>query len=122
MPGVPDENPRVWRYIYIYPNTAIDLYPDQVWVWKLDADGTDRTRDTAMAYRHPNAGPRTRLAQFFNRKVNELVGDEDVDLVANVQAGIATRGWEPGPLSGREAAVGWLAEKIRADLGEVAEA
>jgi Rieske 2Fe-2S family protein len=122
MPGVPAENPRVWRYVYIYPNTAIDLYPDQVWVWKLDADGTDRTRDTAMAYRHPNAGPRTRLAQFFNRKVNELVGDEDVDLVANVQAGIATRGWEPGPLSGREAAVGWLAEKIRADLGEAAEA
>jgi choline monooxygenase len=120
MPGVPDEQPRVWRYIYIYPNTAIDLYPDQVWVWKLDADGTDRTRDTAMSYRHPSAGVRTRLAQFFNRKVNELVGHEDVDLVANVQAGVATHDWEPGPLSGREAAVGWLAAKIRADLGDAA--
>jgi phenylpropionate dioxygenase-like ring-hydroxylating dioxygenase large terminal subunit len=118
MPGVPDEDPRVWRYVYIYPNTAIDLYPDQVWIWKLDSDGPFRTRDTAMLYRHPQAGVRTRLAQFFNRKVNELVGDEDVDLVANVQAGIATRDWEPGPLSGREAAVGWLADKIRADLGE----
>ena len=51
-----------------------------------------------------------------NRKVNELVGHEDVDLVDNVQAGIETRGWEPGPLSGREAAVGWFADKVRADL------
>jgi choline monooxygenase len=120
MPGLTEEDRRVWRYVYIYPNTAIDLYPDQVWVWKLDSDGPARTRDTAMLYRHPNASARTRLAQFFNRKVNELVGHEDVDLVANVQAGIATRDWQPGPLSGREAAVGWLADKIRADLGEVA--
>src|SRR3712207_2007200 len=27
MPGVPEEHPRIWRYVYIYPNTAIDLYP-----------------------------------------------------------------------------------------------
>jgi len=118
MPGLPEEHRRIWRYVYIYPNTAIDLYPDQVWVWKIDSDGPRATRDTAMLYRHPSASPRTRLAQYFNRKVNALVGEEDVDLVANVQAGLESRGWEPGPLSGREAAVGWFADKIRADLGD----
>jgi choline monooxygenase len=117
MPGVREDSRRVWRYIYIYPNTAIDLYPDQVWVWKLDSDGPKATRDTAMLYRHPSASLRTRLAQFANRKVNEIVGEEDVDLVANVQAGLESRGWEPGPLSGREAAIGWFADRIRADLG-----
>ena len=45
-----------------------------------------------------------------------MVENEDVDLVENVQAGIATRGYEPGPLSRREAAVAWFAERIRADL------
>jgi Rieske 2Fe-2S family protein len=54
--------------------------------------------------------------QFANRKVNRLVSDEDVDLVANQQAGIETRDFEPGPLSQREAALGWFADKIRADL------
>ena len=39
MPGLPEDYRRVWRYVFIYPNTAIDLYPDQVWVWKLDSDG-----------------------------------------------------------------------------------
>ena len=69
-----------------------------------------------MLYRHPKASLRTRVAQYANRKVNDLVGHEDVDLVENVQAGIETRGWEPGPLSGREAAIGWFADKVRKDL------
>jgi choline monooxygenase len=116
MPGVVEENPRVWRYVFIYPNVAIDLYPDQVWVWKLDSDGPTRTRDASVLYRHPKASLRTRVAQYANRKVNDLVGHEDVDLVENVQAGIETRGWEPGPLSGREAAIGWFADKLRKDL------
>ena len=60
---------------------------------------------------------RSRAARYANRKVNELVAHEDVDLVANVQAGIG-RGCEPGPLSGREAAIAWFADRIRTDLAE----
>ena len=30
MPGLGADDIRVWRYVFIYPNTAIDLYPDQV--------------------------------------------------------------------------------------------
>ncbi len=118
MPGLSEDDRRVWRFVFIYPNTAIDLYPDLVWTWRIDADDALTTRDTAMLYRHPDASVRTRLAQRVNRRVNTIVGNEDFDLVRNVQAGIATRGWEPGPLSGREAAVAWFADRIRADLGE----
>ena len=118
MPGLGEGDRRVWRFVFIYPNTAIDLYPDLVWTWKIDADDPMTTRDTALLYRHPDASLRTRLAQRVNRKVNTIVGNEDFDLVKNVQAGIESRGWEPGPLSGREAAVAWFADRIRADLGE----
>ena len=41
---------------------------------------------------------------------------EDYDLVGNVQAGLETRGFELGPLSHREAAIAWFADRIRADL------
>jgi choline monooxygenase len=118
MPGLREEDRRVWRFVFIYPNTAIDLYPDLVWTWKIDADDALTTRDTALLYRHPDASLRTRLAQRVNRRVNTIVGNEDFDLVKNVQAGIESRGWEPGPLSGREAAVAWFADRIRADLRE----
>jgi Rieske 2Fe-2S family protein len=120
MPGLRSEDTRVWRYILIYPNTTIDLYPDQIGIWQILPKGIDATRDVAMTLLPRGGSVRTRAAQFANRKVNELVSDEDVDLVANQQAGVATHGFEPGPLSRREAAVGWFADRIRADLGEAA--
>ena len=120
MPGLSEDDRRVWRYIFIYPNTTIDLYPDQVGIWRIAPDGPLRSADFALTLLPQHAGLRTRAVQYANRKVNELVIDEDADLVANQQAGLETRGFEPGPLSRREAALGWFADKIRADLGEAA--
>ena len=117
MPGLGESDRRVWRYAMIYPNTTIDLYPDQVVTWRIDPDGPLRARDEAFAYRHPRAGLRTRLAQLANNRLNTLVSKEDYDLVENVQAGLETRGFELGPLSHREAAIAWFADRIRADLG-----
>ena len=54
--------------------------------------------------------------QRINNVLNTTVLKEDVDLVDNVQRGIRTRGYHPGPLSQREAAVAWFADRIRADL------
>jgi Rieske 2Fe-2S family protein len=117
MPGLGEADRRVWRYVMIYPNTTIDLYPDHVVTWRIDADGPFRARDEAYGYRHPRASLRTRLAQRVNNRVNTLVSKEDYDLVENVQAGLETRGFELGPLSRREAAIAWFADRIRADLG-----
>jgi choline monooxygenase len=120
MPTLADGDRYVWHYVFIYPNTTIDLdlYPDQVGVWRIAPDGPLRSADFALTLLPRYASLRTRAAQYANRKLNELVSDEDADLVANQQAGLETRGFEPGPLSRREAAVGWFADKIRADLGE----
>jgi Rieske 2Fe-2S family protein len=116
MPGLTEADRRVWRYAMIYPNTTIDLYPDQVVTWRINPDGPLRARDEAFGYRHPRAGLRTRLAQRLNNKLNTVVSAEDADLVANVQAGLETRDLELGPLSHREAAIAWFADRIRADL------
>jgi choline monooxygenase len=120
MPGLAAEDRRVWRYLFVYPNTTIDLYPDQVGIWRIGPDGHLRTSDLALTLLPASAGLRTRAVQYANRRVNELVSDEDVDLVANQQAGIETHGFTPGPLSRREAALGWFADRIRADLPEAA--
>jgi choline monooxygenase len=116
MPGLTEEDRRVWRYVFIYPNTTIDLYPDQVNTWQMNPDGVARTRDVFGCYRPHGADPRTRAAQWLNQKLNNLVLDEDIDLVDNVQQGLQTRGYECGPLSRREDAVAWFADRVRADL------
>ena len=120
MPGLTDEDRHTWRYVFIYPNTTIDLYADQVNTWQMLPDGVGRTRDVFGSYRSPHSGPRTRAVQWINQRVNTLVLKEDIDLVGNVQLGLRTRGYRCGPLSRRESAVAWFADRIRADLGEAA--
>ncbi len=116
MPGVGDERRRVWSYIFIYPNTTIDLYPDQVDTWQLLPDAVDATGGVYGCYRAANPNPRTRLVQWANHRLNTLVTDEDTDLVSNVQQGAQTRDYSCGPLSPRETGVAWFADRIRADL------
>ena len=118
MPGLDEEDRRVWRYAFVYPNTTIDLHPDQVTVWQMVPAGLDETRDVWGCFGPRRRGPLTRLAQRLNTHVNSGVLDEDIDLVAAVQRGIRTRGYKPGPLAAKEAAVAWFADRIRADLGE----
>jgi len=120
MPGLGEEDRHTWRYVFIYPNTTIDLYPDQVNTWQMLPDGLGRTRDVWAAYRAPGAGPRTRAVQWINQRVNNLVLHEDIEIVRNVQLGLRTRGYRCGPLSRRESAVAWFDDRVRADLAEVA--
>ena len=119
MPGLEPEDRQAWRYAFVYPNTTIDLHPDQVTVWQMVPAGTGETRDVWGCFGPPKRGPLTRLAQRLNTHVNAGVLDEDIDLVAAVQRGIKTHGYHPGPLAAKEGAVGWFADRIRADLGEV---
>ena len=49
MPGLGEEDRRTWRYVFIYPNTTIDLYPDQVNTWQMLPDGLARTRDVSAS-------------------------------------------------------------------------
>jgi choline monooxygenase len=116
MPGLSEADRAIWRYVFIYPNTTIDLYPDQVNTWQMRPDGVERTRDRFGGYRARGAGARTRVVQWANQRLNTLVLAEDVDLVKNVQRGLMTRGYACGPLSRRELAVAWFADRIRADL------
>jgi len=115
-PGLGPEDRRVWRFVLIYPNTTIDLYPDQVNTWRLWPDGANVTRDEWGTFRHPDSPRSSRVVQRINNMLNTTVLKEDVDLVENVQRGIRSRGYHPGPLSRREAAVGWFADRVRADL------
>jgi Rieske 2Fe-2S family protein len=120
MPGLGEADRGVWRYAFIYPNTAIDLYPDGVGIWRIGPDGVAATRELYSLLRPAHHTARDRLVAKLNDGVNTEVAREDLDLVTGVQRGLATRGYELGPLSDREAAVAWLARRLREDLGEAA--
>ncbi|MEV7616634.1 aromatic ring-hydroxylating dioxygenase subunit alpha [Streptomyces sp. NPDC089799] len=117
MPGLGEADRRVWRYAVIYPNTLIDFYPDHVLAWTAIPAAVDRVAVPGAFYTRRGTGLRTRLARRLNMHIGWITNDEDAELVARVQKGLSTPGFEPGPLSRRESAVGWFADHIRADLG-----
>ena len=116
MPGLTGADRAVWRYAFIWPNTTIDMYPDQVTTWQINPKRLDATHDVWACYRAANPGAAMRAVQRLNHRLNVDVADEDADLVARVQAGMATRGWSPGPLGEREAGVAWFADRVRSAL------
>ena len=120
MPGLVEEDERVFRYVAIYPNTVIDLYPDHVLIWKMNP----LTRRHAPAcpgtyLRRKNCDPRTRVAQRLNLYISQITTHEDEDLVGRMQLGLANTDFTPGPLSLREKGVAWFAGRIRGDLGDL---
>lgn len=116
MPGLAPADRRIWRFAVIYPNTLIDFYPDHVLAWTAVPTGQDRVAIPGGYYSRHGAGLRTRLARRLNIHIGWITNDEDAELVERVQRGISTPGFEPGPLARRESAVGWFADRVRADL------
>ncbi|MFJ7904106.1 SRPBCC family protein [Streptomyces sp. NPDC096198] len=116
MPGLTEADRRVWRYAVIYPNTLIDFYPDHVLAWTALPTAQDRAAIPGAFYTKHGESMRTRLARRLNIHIGWVTNDEDAELVERVQTGLTTPGCEPGPLSEREAAVGWFARRVRDDL------
>ncbi len=118
MPGLDEDDHRVFRYIAIYPNTVIDLYPDHVLLWKMNPAGVDRVDVPGTYLRRKDCDTRTRVAQKLNLYISQITNHEDEDLVQRMQIGLGNTDFEPGPLSMREKGVAWFAGRIRADLAD----
>ena len=110
MPGLLPEDERVFRYIAIYPNTVIDLYPDHVLIWKMNPHGVDTHRRPGTYLRRKNCDLRTRLAQWLN-----LYDQPDHHPRGrgpgrpDAASASANTDFTPGPLSLREKGVAWFA-------------
>ena len=109
----------VFRYIAIYPNTVIDLYPDHVLIWKMNPRGVDRVVVPGTYLRRRDCDLRTRIAQRLNLYLSKITTHEDEDLVQRMQIGLGNTDFRPGPLSLREKGVAWFAGRIRTDLGDL---
>ena len=116
MRGLRETDRRIWRYIAIYPNTLLDLYPDHVLAWSVLPGEVDQAALPGAYYTKPGTGLRIKLARKLNIHIGWITNDEDSELVARVQQGLSTPGYRPGPLSHRETGVAWFHRLIRRDL------
>ncbi len=111
--GWPAAAQRQWTYYRLWPNTALDVYPDQVDFMQWLPVSPDETLIREIVYVRPDARREMRLARYLNWRINRQVSLEDKALIERVQAGMASSGYTDGPLGKGEACLRSFARRMR---------
>ena len=110
---LPEEAGRRWLYFKLWPNVAIDIYPDQVDFMHFVPVGPTQTLIREISYALPDAGREMKAARYLNWRINRRVNAEDTALIRRVQQGMASSLYTPGPLGRSEVCLRSFAGKVR---------
>jgi phenylpropionate dioxygenase-like ring-hydroxylating dioxygenase large terminal subunit len=109
---------RTWLYFKLWPNVAIDIYPDQIDFMHFVPVGPTRTLIREISYALPGAGREMKAARYLNWRINRRVNVEDTALIRRVQQGMASSLYTPGPLGRSEVCLRSFAGKLRRIIPE----
>jgi phenylpropionate dioxygenase-like ring-hydroxylating dioxygenase large terminal subunit len=99
---LPPERQRLWTYFKLWPNVALDIYPDQIDFMQFIPVSPTETIIREIAYVHPDTRREMKAARYLNWRINRQVNKEDTALIARVQAGMGSSSYSVGPLSESE--------------------
>lgn len=122
VPQLPESRQRTWTYFKLWPNTAIDLYPDQVDFMQFIPVSATETLIREIAYVHPDQRREMGVARYLNWRINRQVNLEDKGLIERVQAGMASSSYGTGPLGDSEVCLRSFARRMRALIPECRQA
>jgi len=120
VPHLPPERQRLWTYFKLWPNVALDIYPDQVDFMQFLPVSPTETLIREIAYVHPDSRREMRAARYLNWRINRRVSLEDKALIERVQAGMASSSYSCGPLSDGEVCLRSFARRMRTLIPESA--
>lgn len=98
MPGLADQYYESARFIWLFPNVALNVMPNHSFVMITRPDGPARTVENTYILCHPDSLGDTRaqaeldqLAAFW-----KLVNEQDIEIVEKVQAGLSMKPYRGG--------------------------
>jgi Rieske 2Fe-2S family protein len=102
LPGLSSEQRRIVSYYAIYPNLLLTLHPDYMTTVTIWPHAPNRT--TLVAEWHFHADEIARPGFVWEDAVEfwDRTNREDWAISERAQRGISSRGYTPGPYSGRE--------------------
>jgi carnitine monooxygenase subunit len=115
---LPADKRRRWSYYRLWPNLAFDVYPDQVDFMQFVPVSATQTLVREIAYVRPDPRREVRAARYLNWRINRQVNAEDTVLIDRVQRGMATSGYESGPLGPSEVCLAAFARRLEEQIPE----
>jgi phenylpropionate dioxygenase-like ring-hydroxylating dioxygenase large terminal subunit len=110
---LPEGAGRRWLYFKLWPNVAIDIYPDQVDFMHFVPVGPTETLIREISYAIPDERREMKAARYLNWRINRRVNAEDTALIRRVQQGMGSSYYRPGPLGTSEVCLRSFAGKLR---------
>jgi phenylpropionate dioxygenase-like ring-hydroxylating dioxygenase large terminal subunit len=107
------ENAR-WAYYKLWPNAALELYPDQIDLMQFVPVTPTETQLRYINYGLPDARREMKAARYLNWRINRRVNVEDKELIERVQAGMASSSYTVGPLGEGEVCLRSFGRRMRA--------
>lgn len=110
-----------WAYYKLWPNAAIELYPDQIDFMQFIPVSPTETQLRYINYGLPDDRREMKALRKLNWRINRLVNLEDKDLIERVQAGMASSSYTTGPLGEGEVCLRSFGRRMRALFPEARE-
>jgi carnitine monooxygenase subunit len=118
----PLEHRRQWNYFKLWPNTAFDIYPDQIDFMQFLPVAPGQTLIRESAYGWPDERRAMRAVRYLNWRINRQVSREDQALIERVQAGMGSMSFTSGPLGETEVCLRAFARRMRGLIPECRQA
>jgi phenylpropionate dioxygenase-like ring-hydroxylating dioxygenase large terminal subunit len=115
---LPKEKQRLWSYYRLWPNVAIEIYPDLVDFMQFVPVSPTESLIREIAYVRKDARREVRVARYLNWRINRQVNAEDTVLITRVQAGMMSSSYSSGPLSKAEVCLAAFARRMREAIPE----
>jgi phenylpropionate dioxygenase-like ring-hydroxylating dioxygenase large terminal subunit len=110
-----------WAYYKLWPNAALELYPDQIDIMQFVPVTPTETTLRYINYGLPDERREMRAVRYLNWRINRRVNVEDKDLIERVQAGMASSSYTVGPLGDGEVCLRSFGRRMRALFPEARE-
>jgi phenylpropionate dioxygenase-like ring-hydroxylating dioxygenase large terminal subunit len=115
---LPASHRRKWLYYKLFPNVALDIYPDQVDFMQFLPVSATETVIREISYAIPDERREMKAARYLNWRINRRVNAEDTELITRVQLGMQSPTYEAGPLGMSEVCLRSFAKKLRTMIPE----
>jgi phenylpropionate dioxygenase-like ring-hydroxylating dioxygenase large terminal subunit/AcrR family transcriptional regulator len=113
---LPEDRQRAWAYYSLFPNQAIDIYPDQISIFHVVPIGAGKCFIRGRNYALADDRREVEACRWLNVRINNLVQREDDVLVARVQDGLGSGAYTTGYFSEKEACLAAFHNNVRARL------
>ena len=110
--ALPEDRPGAWSRCFLWPNVAIDVYPDVVRLMQVLplGPGESALRETVLA--QPDGSRDLRVARYLNSRVRRRTAAAERRLVEQRQLGLAAWNAAPGPLARDERGLRWFLDRV----------